>query len=65
MITFNIKSTNKDLGLFDFFKIAKKANERLEDIEEIFEMASRDTADRLLFYRTILKKELVIIASIF
>jgi len=53
------------LGLFDFFKIAKKANERLEDIEEIFEMASRDTADRLLFYRTTLKKELVIIASIF
>ena len=36
-----------------------------KDIEELFEIASRDTADRLLFYRTILKKELVIIASIF
>ncbi len=49
------------MGLFDFFKSGKKQNAQPENIDEIFDLASKDIAYRPLFYRTILEKELYIL----
>jgi hypothetical protein len=44
-----------------FFKSDKKQNTQPENIDEIFDLASRDIAYRPLFYRTILEKELYVL----
>lgn len=49
------------MGLFDFFKSDKKQNARPENIDEIFDLASKDIAYRPLFYRSILEKELYVL----
>ena len=49
------------MELFNFFKSAKKQNAQPENIDEIFDLASKDIVYRPLFYRTILEKELYIL----
>lgn len=49
------------MGLFELFKSGKKQNAQPENMDEIFDLASKDIAYRPLFYRTILEKELYIL----
>jgi hypothetical protein len=49
------------MGFFDFFKSSNKKGAQSENIDEIFDLASKDIAYRPLFYRIILEKELYVL----
>lgn len=49
------------MSLFNFFKPGFKRNAQPENIDEIFELASKDPSYRPLFYRTILEMDLYVL----
>lgn len=49
------------MSLFNFFKPDSKRNAQPENIDEIFELASKDPSYRPLFYRTILEMDLYVL----
>src|ERR1035437_7377785 len=51
------------MGFFDFLKSNKKQNAQPENIDEIFDLASKDVAYRPLFYRTLLEMELYLLTN--